>query len=67
MSLEDVERIMADTQDAIEYQRVCCYVMQLSLEAITLILFRKLTSCLVKILRKLMRMLYYKNWMNYLA
>ena len=23
MSLEDVERLMADTQDAIEYQRVC--------------------------------------------
>lgn len=26
MSLEDVERIMADTQDAIEYQRVCHHI-----------------------------------------
>ena len=27
MSLEDVERIMADTQDAIEYQRVCLHII----------------------------------------
>lgn len=27
MSLEDVERIMADTQDAIEYQRVCICIL----------------------------------------
>ena len=30
MSLDDVERIMGDTEDAIEYQRVCYLAIQYS-------------------------------------
>lgn len=63
MSLEDVERIMADTQDAVEYQRVHHHTLMI----IIIESFRKLMSCLVKILHKLMKKLYYKNWRNCLA
>lgn len=45
MSLEDVERIMADTQDAIEYQRVRLYICG----SVMIVVFRRLMNCLVKI------------------
>jgi len=52
MSLEDVERIMAETQDAVEYQRVKGHQDHKSLflcGMLCYVHYRKLTSCWGKI------------------